>query len=390
MKNQKTKLWLVLSLGLGLLLLTACGRRQATVPQPTKELQSQKLDVSQAQQQRLLAKQNLLASFVKEKMVTNNGIYTAYSSTSAPDKQPLAQRAFLSESAGLWLQYLVGQGDKQQFASFYRATKATLFQKKAGQFAYRYDPQKKAQAASNAGLDDLRIMRALLLYDLKYHSTKYQQDLNELAANYRKHLVKSQGQIVSFYDTKAKMSARVSPLAYYDFKTLRIIEGQTKKDRQIYRQQLKLVKNGYLGEAFPLYAAEYDGEQGRYSTKNLNTSEALEVLLHLADVHELRPASLAWLKEQVDNQSLKNSYTVSGRVADHNSSAGNYALAALIFAVRGDQRYYERALQLVWQQQVTAQNAELFGALSQPPHEVTYSFNNLLALLATQRSTQEK
>src|SRR5699024_5744087 len=160
-------------------------------------------------------------------------------------------------------------------------------------------------------------------------------------------------------------------------------------DRQTYRQQLKLVKNGYLGEAFPLYAAEYDGEQGCYSTKNLNTSEALEVLLHLADVNELRPASLAWLKEQIDSRSLKNSYTISGRVADHNSSAGNYALAALIFAAQGDQRYYQRALQLVWQQQVTTQNAELFGALSQSPHEVTYSFNNLLALLATQVATKE-
>src|SRR5699024_4535980 len=131
MKSKKMKLWLVFSLGLSLLFLAACGRKQVTVAQPTKKLQSQKLEVSQAQTKQLVTQQTLLEGFVKEKMVTKNGIYTAYSSEVAPDKQPLAQRAFLSESAGLWLQYLVGQGNRHQFDSFYQTTKATLFQKRA-------------------------------------------------------------------------------------------------------------------------------------------------------------------------------------------------------------------------------------------------------------------
>lgn len=359
-------------------------KTQLNVPQPQKNMTPINFKNKPVLNQQHVANQISLEKFVNKKMVTQQGIYTAYDAKVMPDRQPLKRRALLSESSGLWLQYLIGQGKKKQFTAFYQATKQNFYQKNKGQFAYRYDPKTKKQATVNAGLDDLRIIRALLSYDSKYQSTKYQKDINEIYTGYRRHLVEENGQIASFYDVKSKKTASDSPLAYYDLKTLRFLEGQSKKDRRVYHQQLKLVKKGYLGDAFPLYASTYDGNQGQYLTNNLNTSESLEILLHLAEINELKSASLEWLKEQVNQQSLKNSYTINGRGVDQGSSAGNYALAALIFAAHNEDTYYERAMNIVWQQQITRKNAIFFGALSQEPYQVTYSYNNLMALLAAQ------
>lgn len=386
MNLKKDKLFLTIGLLFSLLFLPACGKKQISVPKPPKNMQP--ITNKIATQENYAAKQEQLEQFVNKKMVTKQGIYTAYSSGSEPDEQKLARRAFLSESAGFWLQYLVGQDKKKEFNDFYQRTKTTFYQQKQAQFAYQYDPKTKKKSVSNAGLDDLRIMRALLMYDSKYRSTKYQKEINILYNSYRQHLIKGKGEIASFYDTKAKRSARVSPLAYYDLKTLRFLEGQGKKGRETYARQLKLVQKGYLGEVFPLYAAQYDGDSGQYSTKNLNTSEALVVLLHLAEVGKLRPASLAWLKEQVDQQSLRNSYTISGQIVDNSSSTGNYALAALIFAAHGDDGYYVKALDIVWHHQITGQEPALLGAISSQPYQITYSYDNLLTLLAAQLSSK--
>ncbi|XID86273.1 hypothetical protein ACF0HX_01520 [Pediococcus pentosaceus] len=69
---------------------------------------------------------------------------------------------------------------------------------------------------------------------------------------------------------------------------------------------------------------------------------------------------------------------------NHNQSTGNYAIAAMIFARNGDRKYYQKAMNLVWDDQVRNKNSKIYGALGDTKDNDAYSFNNLLALLTSQ------
>lgn len=195
----------------------------------------------------------------------------------------------------------------------------------------------------------------------------------------------SGGQLVDYYDVNQDQAAKKGSLAYFDLQTLRYFENATDKGKDRYQKQLRVVQNGYLGDVFPLYHASYNWQTKQYSADNLNTSEALEVLLHLAEVGKLKSASKNWLVFQVNKRALKNGYRITGEVANNGQSVANYALAAMIFATIGDRVHYQTAMQLVWKEQIRDKQSPIFGALSNQQAQIAYSFNNLTALNASYR-----
>ncbi|WP_243674366.1 hypothetical protein [Lentilactobacillus kisonensis] len=82
---------------------------------------------------------------------------------------------------------------------------------------------------------------------------------------------------------------------------------------------------------------------------------------------------------------MKNSYRITGEVADDGQSVANYALAALIFATIGDRSHYQMAMKLVWGEQIKDKQSPIRGAVSNRKVPIAYSFNNLTALNAAQR-----
>lgn len=62
----------------------------------------------------------------------------------------------------MWLLYLAEAHRWRYFRQFYGVTRRTFY--KDGQFSYRYDPRSGKRYGVNATLDDLRIIRALLVY----------------------------------------------------------------------------------------------------------------------------------------------------------------------------------------------------------------------------------
>jgi hypothetical protein len=324
---------------------------------------------------------NELTTFIEKKLVTKQGIYTNFRAT-AQSKQVATGHELLSESSGLWLEHLVQTKQYEKFAIFYQATKKTFDQKQ--QFSYRYNLKSKKRYDVNATLDDLRILRALATFGT---ATKNQAALKEAAQRFTnlQQTVLKNGQLVDFYDVKAKQASTTSSLAYYDLKTLTYFESTSNQQRAFYQQQMQLVKNGYLGDAFPLYAKNYDFKTKKYSKEELNTSEALLVLEHLSEVNQLKKTSIQWLIQQVEAGKLYNRYSINGAILDPNTSPANYAIAALIFANLNDEVHYQQAMTFVWRDQVTDPKAAIFGGLGDAHTSDAYSFNNLVALLATER-----
>lgn len=319
-----------------------------------------------------------LINFLEQKMLTKQGVYTNYKKQSFV-KSEARGHELLSESSGLWLEYLVYSKQYQKFREFYAATKETFDQ--GSQFSYRYTPAQKKKFPVNATLDDLRIIRALQMYADATKSSKYQNEAAKRFAMLKKNTM-SNGKIASFYDVKAKASSAEGALAYYDFSTLKYFETNTAAGKKLYQKQLAVVKNGYLGDAFPIYASSYNWQTRNYSNADLNTSEALETLLHLSEIGQLKKVSLSWLEYQVNQNTLYNTYSTNGSIVDKDHSAGSYALAAMIFADQHDKKMYQKAMDLVWKYQVTDKQSPIYGGIGINKQTEAYSYNNLTTLLA--------
>jgi len=320
-----------------------------------------------------------VATFIKQGLLTKQGLYTNYVDTKQRTAGAATGHELLSESSGMWLQYLATTHQWTQFRTFYQATKKTFDDH--GQFSYRYDPRTKKRYRVNATLDDLRLIRALLAYDQMHHKTTYRHEATQRYQTLVNTSLK-QGHLVNYYDMQTKKATTTGSLAYFDLKTLRYFEHGTKRGRQAYHKQLTVVQSGYLGDVFPLYASSYQWTTSRYSNASLNTSEALETLLHLAEVGKLKSTSRRWLVQRLRQHDLANGYTTTGTVSVAGESAANYALTAMIFAAVNDQANYQRAMSAVWQLQVTKKSAVIFGGIGDVKTSQAYSYNNLTALNA--------
>lgn len=324
--------------------------------------------------------QKMLVKFIEKKMVTKQGIYTNYSKQKYVANEAKGHE-MLSESSGLWLEYLVDTHQYSKFRSFYKETKKTFDQ--GDQFSYRYTPSTNKKFSVNATLDDLRIIEALQKYADLTNSQKYRKEAATRFARLKKNTM-DKGKLASFYDVKSHKASSDSSLAYYDFKILRYFESNNSLDKKMYRQQLAVVKSGYLGDAFPLYANSYNWDSGSYSNSDLNTSEALETILHLSEIGKTKQVTLNWLKRQVENDSLYNTYSVNGSVVDKNYSAGSYALAAEIFALEKEPQMYHKAMKLALKYQITDKSSPMYGGIGIERKKEAYSYNNLTTLVATQ------
>ena len=357
-------------------LITGCSQKnQITMPKQTTSDFVKTTNYSNYSRQ-----QKKLAKFIETKMETKQGIYTNYRQQKYVASEARGHE-LLSESSGLWLEYLVETHQYAKFRSFYRATKKTFDQ--GDQFSYRYTPKTKKKFNVNATLDDLRIINALQKYADLTGNSKYRKEAATRFANLKKNTM-TKGKIASFYDVKAHKASSEGFLPYYDLQTLRYFESATAADKKMYHQQLAVVKAGYLGDAFPLYANSYNWQNQAYSTTDLNTSEALETILHLAEVGKVKQVTLNWLQRQVENNTLYNAYSVNGSVMSQNHSAGSYALAAEIFAVEKDPKMYYKAMTLAWEYQIPDKSSPLYGAIGIEHKKEAYSYNNLTTLVATQ------
>lgn len=361
---------------LSLFFLTGCSNQESvSMPKQSKDNFTQQSSYGNYSEQ-----QKKLVDFIDNKMLTNQGIYTNYSKQSYVESEARGHE-LLSESSGLWLQYLAYTHQYKKFRQFYKTTKQTFDQ--GDQFSYRYTPAKNKKFNVNATLDDLRIIRSLQMYADLTKDKSYAKEAITRFAKLQKNTM-SKGKIASFYDDKAHKASVNGSLAYYDLATLKYFESTSAKNKKMYQEQLAVVQSGFLGDAFPLYAPSYNWQADSYDHSNLNTSEALETVLHLSEVGKVKKVTLNWLERQVNENTLYNTYSINGSVISKSHSAGSYALAAEIFAVNKNQKMYHKAMSLVWKYQIKDKSSPMYGAIGIEHKHEAYSYNNLMALVAAQ------
>ncbi|MHA3065688.1 glycosyl hydrolase [Lacticaseibacillus saniviri] len=316
-----------------------------------------------------------LASFIAAHMLTSQGGINTNYLDSGETKDVATGHEWLSESSGLYLQYLAQTDQADAFSRFYQQTKAIFWQQ--DQFSYRYDARTNKRYPVNASVDDLRIMRSLLM--MAANHPEDQQWVKVAWRVYRAFAPKgnSNGNLVDYFDAKTGKQAPEITLCYLDLSTLRYFESDAQ-----YQAQLNRLKNGLISSDRPLFEQRYSYQTKTYNHEaTLNSVESLLSAVQLAAVNALPETTVTWLKTQVSGKHLVNAYTRAGKPASKDQSAAVYALAAQIGQLVGDQTLHKQALDRAFAFQIKTKGSSLNGALGDAATQTVYSFDNLMTLV---------
>lgn len=337
------------------------------------------IDEQVEENQTISSDEKLAVQFVQKKMTGKYGLYTNFLDTTQKGEVATGHE-ILSESAGLYLCYSASRERKADFYDVLGKTRAYL--NNGALFSYRYTPKTHEKASMNASIDDLRLIRALFKGAVIFQDDALQKETMRYGARFVKTNIK-EDQLTDFYDSKTKVQAQYITLCYIDLDALKLLPMADQQKEDLLKKQKKILANGYLSDDFPLYKTRYDYKKKAYTdSEEINVIESLLTILHLSKESLEDPRSIEFLKKQVAMGSLYSRYDKEGNVLDQNQSTAAYALCALIAAVVHDQSFYQDAMNQLEKLQVKDTSTPLYGGFGNVETHESFSFDNLMALLA--------
>jgi len=283
----------------------------------------------------------------------------------------------LSESQGAVLEYAALNQDKELFDktlgfidTYMRAEGLTSW----------CIAQKKA-SKTNALIDDFRIYKAI--YNANKQWGGYDSELARYEEDFKKYAI-SGGKYVDFYDGSNDSVAGRFTLCYADFESMSILKSKDDEFKNAYDKAVNIVNNGMISDEFPLYYSWYNYDKNRYEEDDLNMSEAMITLLHLAKADMLSEKTINWLKEQMSKEGIKARYSVKGEVVKgyNFGSTATYAILAMIADEIGDNDLRAAALEKMEIMRINNTDYVYNGAFGEEAGTGILSFDQLMPILA--------
>lgn len=325
-------------------------------------------------------------SFIKKHMLNPNGTLATYLSETPAISPDLAHgREALSESLGLWLEYAVENKDKALFQQNYAILRQYFFAPE-GFVYWKISPDGKSDVTTNALVDDLRLVDALLAAHQLWGQEEWAQTAGAIGNAVSLYLVKS-NTFVDFYDRKYNKSADVLTLSYLDPRPLKK-QGQWKPAEQpLYDQAIGAI------QAIPndgvFFPKSYHLPSGQYAYDPVvNLIDQLLIALHRASQGIPSLELTAFLKNEFQIRGLiYGGYDrMSHEAPVKFESPSVYALAILYSLERNDTEWalalYKRMLQL------QHRSGEYQGGYVSDNQ--THIFDNVFPLLAEVRLYKTK
>jgi hypothetical protein len=275
---------------------------------------------------------------------------------------------FLSESAGLLMFYYL-RGDERQKFDAQVDILTTYFWNKNRLIKWRIRRGLK-QKTVNSTIDDLRIVKALMMAAERWDRKDYKSIAKKLSVQLLKHCVTEN--TLKAYDSPNSPKA---PLVYYDFQAMQLMGEYDKKWRKLATINMENILSRRI-KRLPLY------EANRFAKDNaFPTVENLMIMMHLSEVGIKDPQSIRWLKEQLKRKGLFGSYSIEGAPLNSVESPAIYAIAAIIARLNRDEELYYLAAERLKKMQNMEHN-EYYGGFIDLKRLSAFSFDQLFSLLA--------
>ncbi|TDQ36446.1 hypothetical protein [Aureibacillus halotolerans] len=242
------------------------------------------------------------------------------------------QEVLLSESIGLYMEYLVLSGEEQAFAAEVDSLRAHFLVRVNGQTYIQWNLQEGT--ATGALVDELRIIKSLEKAATAFQNDTYAQLANELYAAVKQSYTKD-GLLVDFYDWSLELPASTLHLSYMDAAFLQKL-GRSMEDYTTWLQRS-------AQEAAPFFAEVlHKGEQATLDVADEDIVHMVDQLLiakQYLHMHQAPPKAFdTWFRTtwQEHGQLYGRYDRTTGEPAVSYESSAVYALALQYFLQQQD------------------------------------------------------
>lgn len=291
---------------------------------------------------------------------------------------------YLSETVGLWMEYVVLTDDQESFDQQVDVLKK-YFMTPDGLIAWEVTGKKKATA--NAFIDDIRIMNALYDAEEKWSDSSYRK-LAKKIENALENYQINQHIFVDFVDVKTKEQGQQLTLSYL---IPSAVDKMKARDKDAYEQTRSLLTNapnnslGFLPKTYDLPTHSYIFET------EANMIDQLYMGYHRAqwggDVSEL----VEFVRQTyADEGKLFGRYDLNeGKPIVEFEAVAVYALAILLAIETKEDELAVALYENMKAMQQTDSKQPYYGGYIDVASKSTHPFDNLLALIAERKGYDE-
>ena len=369
---------LILIIGI---ILTGCQSSEEKIVESEKELAKMQNFKMDNKEQQLTKKSLPTETFIQEYLIEEDGRIQTNITT--------LKEEYLSESLGLWMQYLVAKDDPHQFNQQVK-TLEKYFLTHDSLVTWKLDGDKKAPA--NAFIDDLRIVQALYSAGDQWNHSPYTK-LAEKMSNKLVDYQTSKSLMVDFVELDSKSKGSVLTLSYIIPAGFNHMKQAGILPEKTYESTKKVLLDAPYSE-IGFYPKSYDVPNGTYSyDKEVNLIDQFYVGYHRAQWQDDVEPLLAFAKKAFveGGGKLYGRYDGStGKPVVPYEAASVYALAILMCLELEEKDFAKNLYSQMKTLQQTDKESPYYGGYIDVETKETHSFDNLLALLAESKVLDEK
>lgn len=293
----------------------------------------------------------------------------------------------LSESLGLWMDYLVAKGDMTQFDRAYKTMKEE-FQLSNHLLSWKIEDG--VGAKTNALIDDLRVIEALFKMGELTNNRDYIDEAVEMAKAIKDHHI-SNGYFVDFYDVEHEEKNDFTTISYLKPNALFYMEKYKILEPNVVTNMLTLLKQLPIENGF--YPETYFLKEDRFAfEEEVNLIDQIYIGLHREQANVDSSILFDWLKETFykENQLFGRYDAKTKKPTVTYESVAVYSLTIIYSLEKGDQIFakdvYDRMIEL----RVADKGDPYFGGYVADDNTDTHSFDNLLASIAERKLKHAK
>lgn len=330
---------------------------------PYKNEEKTCADFSGYQEERVALEEFIDKHFIRDGFMRTNLIETEPGELASGED-------FLSESAGLLMLYYLSGDERQKFdVQVNRLMTHFLNGNQLIKWRIRRELNRETV---NSTIDDLRIVKALMMAAERWDRKDYKSIAKKLSAQLLKHCVTEN--TLTAYDSPNSPKA---PFVYYDFKAMQLMGGFDEKWRRLATVNMENILSRQV-KGLPLYEDHWFANDNPFPTV-----ENLMTMMHLSEAGIEDLQSITWLKAQLKRKGLFGSYSIAGAPLNSVESPAIYAIAAIIAKLNNDAELYYLAVERLKKMQNMEHN-EYYGGFIDLERLSAFSFDQLLSLLAYQ------
>jgi len=323
-------------------------------------------------------REEALLEFINTKLMDNNhGIKTNFKDKES-EGDITKGNSILSESEGMMLLYYIDRDRKGEFDEILSYVEDNMILK-SGVVSWRIEGREASN--TSATIDDLRIVKALLLASERWNDTSYRYLAFKISKGIKKELLDSD-LLADFNDGNEKSIK--TTICYLDLPALKILSNLDNEYKPIYKKSLEIMDRAYLGYNLPLYAKEYIRGTDSFDDNNVEMLLSSIVILNRVETGEDVTRSIEWIKDKYSKDGGIFS-TYDRNTADNLGRIESTSIYSVLFQIAEklqDEKLYNICKDKLYGYQIMDDKNEIYGAYGDAVTSDVYSFDNLNALLA--------